>query len=230
MINYIKAHVFNSSDAAYLLANDEKSTKFAIKLITKKLDKVRMSPASFSPYKIQKYKSHLSYLCQSPKPENYMPVANSKINSAREKGLSKIADIRQRPEFKEMAAKISERRIDKKEIDIEMAKNSTDCIKEMAENLVNRCDEIILDKVANKNCMSRNTVTLLKYFSELKSEPLASKGQEYLDYEINKKTFKDFGNTEICTIEEVNAIKILLNNVKEWANNVKKSYSEMSGH
>ncbi|WP_380180298.1 hypothetical protein [Kalamiella sp. sgz302252] len=236
MINYIKAHVFNSSDAAFLLANDEKSTKFAIRLITKKLEKVRISSNSFSPYKIQKYERQLSFLRNPEKDKGCRTVANSNINSVRVKDLSKTADIRQRPEFKEMAAKISERKVvcskpvdkpmenvPKQSVSIEVAKNSPEFIKEMAERLAKHCDSIILNKIDNTNYMSRSTVTLLKYFSELQSKSIASQAKKYLEHTINGKKFNDFGDTEICKDHEVNEIKILLKEVKSWASNIKSS-------
>ncbi|UFK39468.1 hypothetical protein LOZ86_00645 [Pectobacterium parvum] len=193
---YVKAHLFNSSNAAVKLAEKNKNHRhqcFAEKLILKKINKITSTNETYNVGKSIKYNEIIEHLNKtSPFPSKLNILLDSNIHAGKN-------DCRD---------------------DMNKFMRSPQHISDMKKGIVDAGNKVTNDENINTGGI-RRIVTNLTCLTLVNEEKLASDSTRFLEeYITDKDKFRCFGNEKNYDYETLQKVKDHINKIKEWANNL----------
>jgi hypothetical protein len=243
---YLKAHVFNSSNAAVELAQKNiKHQHFAEAMILKKLDKVMNSSNTYHVSKASKYNDLLTKLSENTAASEtfrYYDVSpQSKQNTVNQTGvdspekketkecLSKIAD--EIKSHRKEPAEIKKEKLEElkaqrqMEIDRHIAFISTPQYSaHILKCLSNNCENVLDLKHPNRVEVRKITTNLEALSMVRGNDALATQAKEFLKQSIDGTNFQSFGNKDGYSAETLQKVKDCVVEIKDWVNQIQAKY------
>jgi DNA repair ATPase RecN len=229
---YLKAHVFNSSNAAVELAQKNiKHQHFAEAMILKKLDNVMNSHNTCQVSKAAKYNGLLSELSRhSAYPARYHSF-NTSLASA--ENIVNTAKGSQ-PENKERTDRLSKMSAELEKLRKTPAEMASDKyidfistpkhISDMKNGILKACNNVIADSKPNLQEVRKITTNLTSLSLVRNDEALVCGAKEFLDKPIDRTDFQSFGNKDGYSAETLQKVKDCVVEIKDWVNQMQAKY------